>query len=84
MTSAGTLVYLDFITSDGGTDDVRAHYHNPAPIIVGDYYHMSGSCNTYLDAGDTMVVKVAVGNIGSKVVDIDGGYNMSFGGFLTG
>ena len=83
MTSSETLVYMDFVTSDGGTDDVRVQYHNPAPIIVGAYYDMSGSCSTYLDAGDTMVVKVAVGN-GSKVVDIDGGYNMSFGGFLTG
>lgn len=82
--TAHTLAYMQFIASDGGTDDVRVMYESPANSFTPNaYFMMAGSCNTYLDAADTMVVKIGVAN-GSKVIDLDGGLNMSFGGFLTG
>ena len=79
-----TTAQLSFVTSDGSGDDVRPVYINIGAVETSDSYFMcAGAANIYLTASQTCVVQLGVYS-GSKIIDLDGGYNMSFGGFLVG
>jgi len=82
--STHTTAQLSFVTSDGSGDDVRPVYINIGAVETSDSYFMcAGAANIYLTASQTCVVQLGVYS-GSKIIDLDGGYNMSFGGFLVG
>jgi hypothetical protein len=84
VASNHTTAYMEFVTTGGGTDNMRTTYESAATAFTADsYFMLAGSCNTYLGASETCVVKIGISG-GSKVIDLDGGVNMSFGGFLVG